>query len=301
MNSFCTSTNHTHLPEGRMHPSCCIATAKVPKRWGCRWHETIRARHGRYESVWFQTAMPWVRPAEYNFASVDFTPNYMCTPSALLNIQKTARNPEQLRFIVLMRDPIMRAFSEWSMFALGWGWDPDKNFLKRTRRQMRDFATCNTTLFHNTELLERLPTEELFKYMTKCFHGKAMEYITNSIYPVCVLAALRVFRREQFLFLRFEDLMAMKAPGLIRLLSNFTGLYTNDRIIEKVRRQRQCEAASATKKPLSFGADTKANAARRDLKGALPEYESFFKPYDRLLQKLVHPAFQWSATTHHIK
>lgn len=245
--------------------------------------------------------MPWVRPSEYNFASVDFTPNYMCTPSALLNIQKTARNPEQLRFIVLMRDPIMRAFSEWSMFALGWGWDPDKNFLKRTRRQMRDFATCNTTLFHNTELLERLPTEELFKYMTKCFHGKAMEYITNSIYPVCVLAALRVFRREQFLFLRFEDLMAMKAPGLIRLLSNFTGLYTNDRIIEKVRRQRQCEAASATKKPLSFGADTKANAARRDLKGALPEYESFFKPYDRLLQKLVHPAFQWSATTHHIK
>ena len=35
----------------------------------------------------------------------------------------------------------------------------------------------------------------------------------------------------RFLFIRFEDIMRMKAPALIRLLSNFTGLYTDSDII----------------------------------------------------------------------
>lgn len=39
MEQFCTNPKYTHLPEGRMHPSCCVAKASWPKRWGCRWHE----------------------------------------------------------------------------------------------------------------------------------------------------------------------------------------------------------------------------------------------------------------------
>lgn len=137
---FCTNPKFTHLPPGRMHPSCCVARSTWPKRWGCRWHESLRLRFGRSRSVWFQvsctlpnsrvapprlsgcfqTAMPWVQPKEFEFASVDFTPNYLCHSGALQNIYDTARDPSELRFIVLMRDPIMRAFSEWSMFALGW-------------------------------------------------------------------------------------------------------------------------------------------------------------------------------------
>ena len=31
-----------------------------------------------------------------------------------------AGRPERMRFILVMRDPIMRAFSEWAMFSLGW-------------------------------------------------------------------------------------------------------------------------------------------------------------------------------------
>ena len=153
MEAFCTSSEHTMLPDGRMHPACCVAEASNPKRWGCRWHEQLRRKHHRKRSMWFQNAMPWVVPAQYDFATVDFTPNYLCTekareaaipapspsprtPSphpgpeaqpaprpaqALKNIHSSARDPKELRFIVLMRDPIMRAFSEWSMFVLGWG------------------------------------------------------------------------------------------------------------------------------------------------------------------------------------
>ena len=47
-----------------------------------------------------------MRPSDYEFASVDFTPNYLCNVKALHNIHSTARNPDELRFIVLMRDPI---------------------------------------------------------------------------------------------------------------------------------------------------------------------------------------------------
>ena len=62
-----------------------------------------------------------------------------------------------------MRDPIMRAFSEFSMFTT-WGWDKEKSFVKRTTGQMEAFTKCNTTLAEHPELLTSLPDEELFGY-----------------------------------------------------------------------------------------------------------------------------------------
>jgi len=241
-----------------------------------------------------------VRPSDYEFASVDFTPNYLCNVKALHNIHSTARNPDELRFIVLMRDPIMRAFSEWSMFT-AWGWDKDKNFKSRVTSQMRKFADCNATLFGRTDLLNALPDDELFAYMGKCFRGMAMEYVTNSLYPICIAGALRIFKREQFLFLRFEDLMRMKAPALLTMLSNFTGLHTDPKIIEEVR--PKCEAGRARKVPLSFtrkGNDSEARSSRNGLAVAIPALEKFYEPYDRWLQTLVHPAFQWGPETHKV-
>jgi hypothetical protein len=53
-------------------------------------------------------------------AVVDFTPNYMCDADAMRRIHQSAALPSKLRFIVLMRDPVMRAFSEYAMFTYGW-------------------------------------------------------------------------------------------------------------------------------------------------------------------------------------
>ena len=297
MESFCTSRNHTMLPDGRMHPACCVSEASNPKRWGCRWHEALRKKYHRSNSMWFQNAMPWVVPHKYDFATVDFTPNYLCTAKALRNIHSSARDPKELRFIVLMRDPIMRAFSEWMMFVHGWGWDHEQSLHRKFRFQMNRFKTCNATLFHNTSLLRSLPDKELFAYLEKCFAGRAMEYVSNSIYSVCVLAAQRIFEPEQFLFLKFEDLMAMKAPALLRLLSNFTGLHTDDDIIRRVRKKRECEAGSARKIPLSFAKanDTKGKRqARNSLEELRPELQEFFGPYNQLLSDIVHPQFAWA-------
>ena len=38
-------------------------------------------------------------------------------------------------------------------------------------------------------LLKELPDHELFRYLSKCFAGRAMEYVSNSVYSVCLLAA----------------------------------------------------------------------------------------------------------------
>ena len=125
--------------------------------------------------------------------------------------------------------------------------------------------------------------------------------MTNSLYPVCISGALRIFKREQFLFLRFEDLMRMKAPALLNLLSNFTGLHTDPEIISKVRSMRQCEAGIARKVPLSFtqkGNTSKARAAKEDFELAIPSLETFYAPYNKMLQDLVHPAFLWGPATH---
>ena len=105
----------------------------------------------------------------------------------------------------------------------------------------------------------------------------------------------RIFDKEQFLYLKFEDLMAMKAPGLLRLLSNFTGLHTDENIIRKVRNARECEAGSARKIPLSFAKsnDTKSADAKAKLEELRPELRDFYRPYNRMLAELVHPQFAW--------
>ena len=90
-----------------------------------------------------------------------------------------------------MRDPIMRAFSEWSMFALGWFWEKNTNFEHKVSQQMRTFRECNTTLFHDVEKLKTIPPAELEAYLTKCFRGRAMEYVSTSVRPPTFLLGAR--------------------------------------------------------------------------------------------------------------
>ena len=79
----------------------------------------------------------------------------------------------QLRFIVVMRDPVYRAFSEWSMFSLGWNWDPIKNFSASIAAQVAKLQRCNESLFMRPRLLRSLPTAELGAYIDRCFGGGA--------------------------------------------------------------------------------------------------------------------------------
>jgi hypothetical protein len=265
--------------------------------------------------------LPWARAGELNVSVVDFTPNYICDADAMRSLHEgSAGHRSSLRFIVVVRDPIMRAFSEWAMFSLGWNWDPVKNFSASMGYKLRDLQQCNRTLFMRPDLLRQLPTHELAHYMRSCFQfGRATMYATNSMYGVCLEHALRYFEPSQFLVLRYEELMQMDGLEILRALSDFTGLHLGERQLtmpscqpSRARRAAASRASAGanatgrtrtsarTKKPTAKPNSYSSNSpyAAEMLQEASAPLERFFGPYNELLRDVVGPWLGWSRTEH---
>merc|ERR1711918_188411 len=117
-----------------------------------------------------------------------------------------------------------------------------------------------------------------------------MDYVGSSLYAPCVLAAKRIYKPEQFLFLRYEDLSRMQAPALVRLIAKFTGLYTDDGIVSQLVDTNKCNAASSTSHPQS-----QTNHGLEDqLEMGAQRHAEFFAAYDGLLDEVVGQNFhQW--------
>mmetsp|Transcript_4326 Transcript_4326/g.13964 ORF Transcript_4326/g.13964 Transcript_4326/m.13964 type:complete len:219 (+) Transcript_4326:1563-2219(+) len=129
-------------------------------------------------------------------------------------------------------------------------------------------------------------------------------YATSSMYSVCLLHALRYFKREQFLVLRYEDLMAMDAAATLRLLSRFTGLHLDGSTAARARGNCQPTRLRAGKRGKGK-ADAQPNAyssssphAAEMLAEAAPHLEAVFAPYNALLRELLHPRLSWAASDH---
>ena len=288
-------------PRNCTHPGCTRIAHLLPESWSgkCKWGQSASGDLATNDLYCLGSMVPWVGEDELNATVIDFTPNYMCDPAALPRIFATATDPAALRFIVVMRDPVMRAFSEWSMFTK-WGWDPTQTFTSSLLIELRRLRKCNTTLYQNAHLLRALPTPELAAYLRKCFRsGQAMMYVETSMYAVCVEHALRHFRREQFLFLRYEDLMRMDRTSVVALVARFAGLDADVQLLRNASAHGKC----------SFGADAGTGRKRESyssssidsaeqLAAAAPHLERLFDPYNTLLAELVHPAFRWRASDH---
>lgn len=88
-----------------------------------------------------------------------------------------------------------------------------------------------------------------------------MMYPQNSMYAPCVLHALRYFEREQFLFLRYEDLMRMDASAIVRLVGHFTGLHVDDPLVAQAEAQGKCKPYRTT--AAAAAAATRGSVRRR--------------------------------------
>ena len=300
------------------HPGCTRVAQQLPDSWSgkCMWERELHDDLSLRDAYCINSIAPWVGPSELNATVVDFTPNYLCDPDALPRIHATAEDPLLFRFIVMVRDPVMRAFSEWSMFT-AWGWDPTKTFVAALDIKLRRLRNCNRTLYQNVPLLRALPTAELAGYMRQCFgRGQAMSYVETSSYGVCLLHALRYFRRQQFLFLRFEDVLRMRNAELLALVARFVGLDAPDAtLLRAVAVHGQCQLGTEVgvggsgsgggsgggsgRKAMSFSSSS-ANAAELLAAGA-PRLERFLAPYDALLADLAHPALRWEASDHFLQ
>ncbi len=278
-----------------VHPACQRIAYGEPKSWSsmCQWPKETEARNFD-DAFCLKNMVPRPAEGELNLTMVDFTPNYMCDPAAISRIHQSATDPSAVRFIVLMRDPIMRAYSEWSMFAMGWNWDDDKHFGSSFGKKLRALRGCNRTLFDDPGAIARLSTRELRAYLGRCFRkGAAMMYPHTSMYSVCIAYALRIFKREQFLFLRYEDLMRMDGEAITRLVGRFTGLHVDDKLDVAGCSPR---AGKSARRPMSFSEQSPETPFV--LRQLAPALERFFAPYNRLLTELVHPAFRWRPEDH---
>ena len=203
-----------------------------------------------------------------------------------------------------------------------WAWDPIGEFEPSLAMRANHLRSCNATLFRNVTLLRSLPTSELGAYLSRCWnYGGAMMYAPTSLYSVCVLHALRFVRREQLLFLRYEDLRRLGAAALLRVIARFTGLHADPKLLADIdaydapqppppppsRRDRRpkarkpplarCDARvrnnRGTYAALSPREQAHFNASRPFVESAA--LRRFFNPYNALLAEIVgHPSFAWS-------
>jgi hypothetical protein len=150
-------------------------------------------------------ARDWAQPdyADYHAAFAAFdgrprgeaTPIYLYWPNSLERI--AAYNPA-MKLIVMLRDPVQRAWSHWKMeYARGVETQP--------------FAWC-----------VREGRQRLFDADPWGFH-RELSYVERGFYGEQMVRLLELFPKEQVLVLRSDDLRAEPAASLVRV-RGFLGL-----------------------------------------------------------------------------
>jgi len=275
------------------HPACERIARHHPtdsRPMTCFWDPTLHVSLNQTDTYCLHSLLPWAKPAEFEATVGDFTPNYLCNADAMQRIRRATSDPARYRFVVVMRDPVMRSFSEWNMFALKYKWEREGNFSVAMARKAEQLRQCDPQLFRAPQRLRALSTKALGKYIRRCFGGgKAMQYLATSLYGVCIEHALRLFGREQFLFLRYEDLKRMQPAAVIRLIARFTGL-SADAALSNEAALKQCTAWR--KKP------RRSNAPAEQLAAAAPPLQRIFDPYNHMLTETIHQSFRWTVTDH---
>jgi hypothetical protein len=136
--------------------------------------ETVDWRAPDYAPYHAQFAPPQGRPCG------EVTPSYLYLPNAMERIQ--AYNPA-MRLIVILRDPVQRAWSNWRMeYARGFEQNPFAWCIRQGRQRLFDSPTWGHQIH--------------FAYVERGFYGEQFERLYG------------LFPRDQVLVLRAEDLRA---------------------------------------------------------------------------------------------
>lgn len=131
------------------------------------------------ETVSYEALHTMFRPARPDSIAGENTPNYLYWPPALQRVREY--NPS-IKLIVLLRNPIDRAFSQWNMQRVR-GIEP-LDFLD---------AICA-----EPERLAKLPPDRARKFA----------YLDRGRYGTQLQRALSLFPREQLLILKYEEFRA---------------------------------------------------------------------------------------------
>jgi hypothetical protein len=175
----------------------------------------------------------YVRPASTDEERIagDATPEYLFWPNALERIRRY--NPE-IRLIASFRDPVERAYSQWSMERFR---DPEFPDLPVALRR-----------WAASTIPDRVPDH------WSPYDLRRRSLFTRGLYGQQVRRALTVFPREQFLFLEFKEIYSDREHTLDRVTQHLG--------VEPFSKYPRVVHAAATSQDHTGPAPTVAKVAR---------------------------------------
>ncbi|GAB2632561.1 hypothetical protein GCM10027270_21070 [Nocardioides ginkgobilobae] len=219
------------------------------------------ARHGVKERHFFDDdSLDWSAPDYSAYGTVpredqaglarraiDSTPSYFFWPGAMERIAAydahlAATGGPEVQLVLCFRDPIERAFSQWTMLT-------DKLDAKREYPGFGELIRMRTPGVH--EVPEGWSKRDARQYSV----------VSRGLYGAQLRRAMEHLPRERMLLMRFDDVVADPAAALDSM-TDFLGLHRFGREIDPRPRnshERRLDAAPPTGEDLRLLADTYAD------------------------------------------
>jgi len=197
------------------------------------------------------------------FITGECSPDYLLVPYAARCLVRA--NPG-MRIIIILRDPVERAWSSWRM----WRWPPRSSF--------EEALQCERRMLRRWSDLDVMSPDPIGSVLPDCLQEVTEAcYLKRGLYLEQVQRYLDVFPREQILVLKAEDLFEHPAPALRRVFS-FLGL-TTDVEIERWGLE-----------PVNIGQGEGEMSAATRL-----ELRRFFREPNARLRRALGEEFTWEA------
>jgi hypothetical protein len=276
------------------HPQVCIRGPKEPNFWS--W-----GRNAKEYQDFFVNESPISRPVAEDLISGEFSTSYLPHPLAPRRIYTAL---PQARIILMLRNPVDRAYSHYMMSELR-GFEPDCSFDEIVRREIKEapvlleshqrcfmdskgtFASCLTrpdgmpirVASHQKggASMELTSNRDLRNYYFR-------SYVFRSIYHDQVKRWMTTFPANQLLIMQSE-LFFEEPPLYMSKASSFLGLEGFD--FTSIPRLEKIYGGGVTRALKKAGDYREMNPATRSL------LESFFRPWNKKLSGLTGMEFGW--------
>jgi len=129
----------------------------------------------------------------------EITPAYIFFEKVPYRIKNSLENSDKLKFIVLLRNPVDRAYSQYNMSL---------------KIQKNEYMSFEQALIYEKYRLENYSDFINFTYLSRGFYSKQ------------ILNYFKYFRRDQFLFIVYEDFVKSQSYYINKIL-NFIGVDAN--------------------------------------------------------------------------
>lgn len=203
--------------------------------------------------------------------SFEATPEYLYIPYVPERIY--TYNPD-MKFVIILRDPVKRAYSAWNMFKKLHGLNRLPSVLEKGYIQNKDNNLTKILFTKNYPSFEECVQLE-FEYMKN--HSAFLEpsFIRRGIYHEQIERYFTYFNRKQFLILDYAD-FKFDLSGILQQTTTFLGL-------------RDFELESD-----NYNITNKGEYSQNNDPSNFKELYDFFKPHNEKLYSLINKHFSWS-------